>query len=141
MLHIVSSGKFDYWTVIRHIIEKLGRVEHLILATWTTNRPNSEDLIEMLDNGTVGSVCLLIGPYFKTRESAVYSYLFEELTKRGQTLICADNHAKVSVFYTETDAYVIEGSANLTANPRIEQMTISNHRALADFHKEWITNL
>lgn len=141
MLHIVSSGKFDYWTVIRHIIAMLGRVEYLILATWTTNRPNSEDLVAMLDAGTVGGVCLLIGLYFKTREQDVYAYLFDELTKRGQSLICADNHAKIAVIYTETDAYVIEGSANLTANPRIEQMTISNHRELADFHKAWITNL
>lgn len=83
----------------------------------------------------------LTGLYFKVREPDVYSFLAEEFTRRGQKFICADNHAKIAAMFTSGGDICVEGSANFTANPRIEQFTISNDTALANFHKKWIENI
>lgn len=36
---------------------------------------------------------------------------------------------------------MIEGSANFTANPRIEQFIISKSKELFDFHKDWMNEV
>jgi hypothetical protein len=36
---------------------------------------------------------------------------------------------------------VLEGSANLTANPRAEQFILSNHKDLYEFHKGWMEDI
>ena len=38
------------------------------------------------------------------------------------------------------DFYSVEGSANLTNNPRLEQISIYNDESLHRFHKKWITD-
>ena len=39
------------------------------------------------------------------------------------------------------DYIVMEGSANWTANPRLEQFTVTNSRPLYDFHREWMEEM
>lgn len=141
-LHVISSGKFDYWTVIKRIIELLNcPVDEIYLTTWTTKRRYSEDLVDMFDSGKIRKMTFLTGLYFKVRAPDVYSFLAEEFTRRGQKFICADNHAKIAAMFTSGGDICVEGSANFTANPRIEQFTISNDTALANFHKKWIENI
>jgi hypothetical protein len=37
--------------------------------------------------------------------------------------------------------FIIEGSANFTANPRIEQFILSNHVGLFHFHRSWMDKI
>jgi predicted metallo-beta-lactamase superfamily hydrolase len=137
--HIVSNGSFDYWQVVVAIARLLGRpVEAFRASTWTMNRGNVLELLKMIDEGTLREVGFLTGIYFKRRESAVYATLMEGLIKRKQRLRCLENHAKVAVFIAPPHYIVLEGSANFTANPRIEQNMIVNCQELAEFHKAWI---
>lgn len=39
------------------------------------------------------------------------------------------------------DYIVIQGSANFTSNPRIEQFSINNNKILFDFHKNWMDEI
>lgn len=48
---------------------------------------------------------------------------------------------KFAAIFAPVGDICVEGSANFTANPRIEQFTISNDTALANFHKKWIENI
>ena len=50
------------------------------------------------------------------------------------------NHAKVLlVSNAASDTYMTcEGSANLTANPRLEQYVFTNDRTLYEFHRTWM---
>jgi hypothetical protein len=140
--HIVSNGTFDYWQLVVAACRLLARpVATFRGSTWTTNRQNVRELLGMIDNGTLQSVGMLTGLYFKRRETAVYAALLEGLTSRGQKLRCLENHAKVAVLIAPPDFIVIEGSANFTANPRIEQNVVANCQKLAAFHCEWIDTI
>jgi hypothetical protein len=67
--------------------------------------------------------------------------LFEGLKKRGQRMFSNENHSKITLMDNGVDFIVIEGSANFTANPRIEQFTVINSKELYDFHKKWMNEI
>jgi uncharacterized protein YjiS (DUF1127 family) len=121
------------------IAKLIGRpIETFRASTWTMNRQNVRELLAMIDAGTLQDVGFLTGLYFKRRETAVYASLMNGLTARGKRLRCLENHAKVAILIAPPDFIVLEGSANFTENPRIEQNIIANDRRLAEFHREWI---
>lgn len=130
-MHIISNGSFDYWNFCPIIIDLLGgKVKEFFGSTWTLNRQNALELLELYDNGAIGSIGFLTGLYFKRRESAVYATIYEGLRDRGQKYKCLENHSKIMLFTNGIDYIVTEGSANFTANPRIEQNVITNNKEL-----------
>lgn len=141
-LHIVSNGTFDYFTIIPHIIKlSNGFVTDFYFSTWTMSRENVIQIIDLYDRGLLKNVNALTGEYFRTRESKVFSILDESLTHRKQRLFANKNHAKVTLLQINEDYFVIEGSANFTANPRIEQFILSNSKDLFNFHKAWMNEI
>lgn len=83
----------------------------------------------------------MTGDYFRTREAKVYSFFLNELLSRSQKFTSNKNHAKVTLCQIDKNYIVIEGSANFTSNPRIEQFVISNSIELYNFHKEWMNKI
>lgn len=140
-VHIVSAAKFDFWTWVPAMLEWIGRTEALYASTWTLSRTNAVELFELWDAGKIGTASFLTGTYFKRRETAVYSYLLEGIRARGGRYRAFANHAKVMLLGGSGAWLVIEGSANLTANPRLEQYVLSNDRALWEFHRGWMESV
>ena len=141
-LHIVSNGRFDYWHFVPVSIALLGRpAEALYGSTWTMNRANVAELLALFDSGKVKSVAVLTGTYFKRRESSVCNTLTTGLLDRGQRFRAFQNHAKVLLIAAPPDFLTIEGSANFTANPRLEQSVVSNDEALYQFHRSWFEEM
>lgn len=137
--HIISNGNFDYWSMIPIILHMSGmRNATLHASTWTLNRPNAMEMLELLDSKKLAQISLLTGVYFKRRESAVYATIANGLLSRGSRIKCLENHAKVAILSDGIKFFVMEGSANFTANPRIEQNIIAQSRKLYDHHKKWI---
>jgi len=142
-IHVVSANKFDFWTWVPVMVDWIEKADRLYCSTWTTNRANTKNMFELWDAGKIGVSDWLVGLYFKRRETNVYSMLLEGLVKRGGRLKAFETHAKVLLLNNpDHDAwYTIEGSANLTANPRLEQYVITNDKALWEFHREWFEEM
>jgi len=53
---------------------------------------------------------------------------------------CLENHTKVTLLanHERGDYLVLEGSANYTSNPRMEQNIILNDQAVYRFHRDWL---
>lgn len=138
--HIVSNGDFDYWTWIPVMIGYMGRADEYYGSTWTMNRRNVVGMMEMIDRGLIVRAAVVTGLYFKRREPAVYATLFQGLRRRGMRFACLENHTKVTLLanHERGDYLVLEGSANYTANPRIEQNIILNSEAVYRFHQGWL---
>lgn len=140
--HIVGNGRFDYWSLVPVVCGLLATQGIIFYgSTWTLNRDNATELFDLLDRGVLAEATMLTGIFFKRRESSIYAYLLDGLLKRGQRYVAFENHAKVTLLATPTHAITIEGSANFTANPRVEQYVITNDRALHDFHKDWMESM
>lgn len=142
-IHMVSNGRWDYWLLAPRTQELVGQPCEFYGSTWTMNRANVLQLLDLFDRSRFTSATILTGTYFKRRESAVANTLIEGLTARGQRYLAFQNHAKVMLLgFQQSDNWiVIEGSANFTANPRCEQNTVTNDHALYHFHKEWMETM
>lgn len=142
-IHLISNGCYDYFTFIPTILDLIDYADELICSTWTMNRINVESLFKLFDKGQIKKIDIITGLYFKRRESAVYAKLIEGLKKRKQRYKSLKNHAKIILLgnFKSNTYVVIEGSANFTANPRIEQNIITNNKGLYNFHKRWITDI
>jgi intracellular sulfur oxidation DsrE/DsrF family protein len=139
--HIVSNGRFDYFTFLPVILDRIHHITELYGSTWTMNRQNVTDLLEYIDQGRIDRVTVISGLYFKRRETSVYATLLQGLTKRGMCYLSCENHAKVMLLRSADSWYVIEGSANWTANPRIEQNILVNSEQVYLFHRDWMESL
>ena len=140
-LHVVSNGSFDYWNFVPVTLELLKRPAVFYGSTWTMNRSNVLQLLGLYDQKKLTSVTMFSGLYFKRREPAVYTALASGLIDRGQRFLCFENHAKIMLIGAPPDWLVMEGSANFTANPRLEQNTVTNDEELFHFHKDWMEEL
>ncbi len=141
-LHIISNGSFDYFTLVPAVIEMTGsQIEEFYFSTWTMSHNNVIQILDLYDRNYIKNINALTGEYFKTRESTVYNILNLGCEERGQRVVASKNHSKITLLKTEKDFYVIEGSANFTANPRIEQFTLINSEGLFNFHKEWMDSI
>lgn len=139
-IHYITNGKFDYWTFIPILVGLMGGSSETYMSTWTMNRSNALELMDLYDAGKIQNITFITGDYFKKRESVCYALLITELIKRGQKFKAFMNHAKVTCLSNGHDFLVMEGSANYTSNPRIEQTTITNSKELFYFHADWISN-
>jgi hypothetical protein len=141
-LHLVSNGKFDYWMFVPATLALLGRpAEQLYASTWTMSRSNVLDLFRLLDAGQLQTAAVLTGTYFKRRETAVANTLISGLAERGLRYRAFANHAKVLLLAAPPAYLSIEGSANLTSNPRLEQTVVTNDRDLYQFHRAWFEEM
>ena len=141
--HLISNGKYDFWTWIPVLLEEIGYADEFYGSTWTMNRQNCQELLRLFDQARIRKIGFLTGLYFKRRETAVYALLMTGLTERRQRYVCLENHAKVTLLanHKTGDYLTVEGSANYTANPRIEQYCITNDRTVYDFHKAWMEEI
>jgi hypothetical protein len=140
--HTISNGSFDYWSVLSCLIDLCpGPVTEAYVSTWTINHNTCKELFEVLDAGKIKKIWLLSGLYFKKREPAVYARLATGLAERGQRIKCSENHAKVAVLIGNGFTVTMEGSANLTANPRIEQNIVTGSQDVARFHAGWMKEI
>lgn len=137
--HFISNGSFDYWNIVTRMIElhELTKAE-FYGCTWTMNDANVKSLFELIDTGTLRSASVMVGLYFLHREPVVADTLKCGLEDRAQRFKACENHAKVVLLQAGDDWLVFEGSANFTANPRIEQFVLNNDRELYEFHKTWM---
>jgi hypothetical protein len=141
-IHVVSNGSFDYWNFVPVCLDLAGTdAAEFYGSTWTMNRGNAKELLGLYGSGRIKQITLLSGLYFKRRESAVYATIASGLIDRKQRFLCLENHAKVILLRLGDRHIVIEGSANFTANPRIEQNTITDDAGLYQFHKAWMDGL
>lgn len=143
-LHIVSNGRFDYFTLVPHIIDLAGEplVDEFWFSTWTMSHENVVQILNLFDRGIFKKIVGMTGEYFRSREKAVWHILETGMAERGQTLFANKNHSKVTLLrFSGGENIVVEGSANFTANPRIEQFIVTHSPELFEFHRDWMQKL
>jgi len=141
-IHYISSGRFNYYNIIPRILDDdETECNELYFSTWTISHYTINDLLRRYDAGQVGIINGLVGDYLQNRDKALFNYLKVEFEKRNQRYNASKNHAKVVLIKKQNKHYVVEGSANFTANPRIEQFVISDSEMLYQFHKNWMDEI
>ena len=102
---------------------------------------NAVEMLELYDKGKISNIALMTGLYFKRRETAVYATILQGLKKRKQRYAAFKNHAKIILMAAKSNFITIEGSANFTGNPRLEQYVLTNDKILYEFHRHWMESI
>ena len=141
-IHVLSSGDVDALSYLIHLSRQTP-IETLLISSWCMAMPDIEWLRQAIDCGRIGHIDFCLGEIFPSQYPDEYLAV-RDLQNTGQvTLKIARNHAKIiaGVSPDENFHFVIESSANMNTNPRIEQTAIHTSRALYEHYTEFFSEI
>ena len=140
MANVIVSGAFIFGDFIEaYITHHMAKVKRMTISTLSLSQENVDSLQNLLDNGYLDHLDLIISAYFYAHERhALVPYLYEHLDhqNRFQLSVCGSHMKTVHFETTGGKKIVIHGSANLRSSDNIEQFTIEENPALFDFYEE-----
>jgi hypothetical protein len=138
-LHGIISGKYALYELIPALIEHAGNIAELHIATLSFNKQNASDILDLLDEGRIAKMNLIISYYFKSTSPEIYSLLIPQMRERGHKVLAMRNHCKLILAKMENGTkYVIESSANLRSSVNLEQFVLTDDADLYEFHYQWM---
>lgn len=141
--HVVSRGDIDSLSYVRHILAGVSHLDHVLMSTWCIAKNDLTEITTWLDAGKIEQFDLYAGEIFP----GSYGDEYEQYTKMcdlyGCRLIVAKNHSKVTLAANVAENYklVIESSANVNTNPRIEQSAIHHNAELHAFYLDFFSGI
>jgi hypothetical protein len=142
MVHSLLVGRFDLMHLLVCLIDQLGQVDVMKVATLSFNNRNVAEMLTLLDSSRVKKLTLLCSAFFRDHNQGLWEETLEEFRERGQRAAAARSHAKVVTFaFADGRRLTLEGSANLRSNGNREQLLLADGAELHDWHSSWIDAL
>lgn len=138
--HVISYGDVDSLTYLKHIV-KQQKIKYVLITTWCMATADAQEIKECVCRGDLGRADFYVGEIFKSGYRGCLDVLEEICRKTGGRVARVRNHSKIMAFYGERFSGVIESSANVDTNPRIEQTCITINKELADFYKKFFDGM
>jgi hypothetical protein len=138
-VHCLMTGRYDLMHLLVCLIDRLGPVDAMRIATLSYNARNLAEMLRLLDTGAVRKLTLLCSKFFAEHNTELWAETLEEFRDRGQRAAAARSHAKVVSFaFASGRRLTLEGSANLRSNGNREQLLLADGAGLHDWHARWI---
>ena len=132
--HIMSAGDIDLLSAVRFVVEAQP-LEYLSISTWVLAMADAEEIAGWLAKGYVGRVDLYVGERTIEQYDSVRDIMERTLPSHGGRMCASRNHSKVCLMFGRDFDAVLESSANVNTNPRMEQMTLTVDSELAMWYK------
>lgn len=128
----VSKGAWNNHDFLFYWLNRLGPAK-VYLTTWAISEIAMRNLVQFMTDGLIIDLFALFDYRNTSRKPAELAFI-ENNASRIKLAKC---HAKMLVIYTPIPV-VLTGSANMTRNPRLENITVYFGGAAADFHRDII---
>lgn len=140
--HVISHGNIDALSYLRHLLQDT-YFDFVGVSTWCIARPDLEEISAWLDAGRIDRFALYAGEIFRNQYGDEYEMVMRMREDYGVHFAMAKNHSKVTFACNEADGYfvVVESSANVNTNPRIEQACVTASRELFEFYREFFAGI
>lgn len=140
--HVISHGDIDALSYLKHIVNA-GPLTYVSISTWCMAMPDIEEVAGWLDRGLIEVVDWYVGEIFPNQYGDEMARLQKVVQIYGGRLVVARNHSKVMLCANESIGFyaVVESSANVNTNPRIEQAAIHTSHDLYAFYREFFDGL
>ena len=138
--HCISFGDVDALTYMR-VIVKQQKIRYALLSTWCMASEDISEIRSWLERGYIGRCDFYVGEIFKASYFKQYQELIALCKTLGGRVALCRNHAKIMVLFGEHFDAVIESSANVNTNPRIEQACITVNSELANWYKDFFDGI
>jgi hypothetical protein len=136
--HVLSSGDIDVLAFIRHLLAGARWFDFVLSTTWRINRDDLEQVEAWLNAGAIEEFHLLIDQRFGRLAPDEYQLAQHLAATYGGSVTTCLNHSKVTLCgqHASNTWLVIESSANINTNNRLEQTAVHNCQTLFEFYKE-----
>lgn len=143
--HILSTGDVDVLSFTRYLLKGYGHFDSCVMSTWRINTADIEEIARWIDAGLIGEWHLIIDRRFERLAPDSYAAVME-LNKAydgAVTVSMALNHSKLTLLSNaEQDVrLVIESSANVNTNHRLENTAIHADHGLHDFYAKALNGI
>ena len=135
--HVMSRGDIDSLSYVRHVLAGVSHLDHLLMSTWCIAKNDLTEIANWLDSGRVEQFDLYAGEIFPGSYGDEYEQMLAMCENYGARLVIAKNHSKVTLCSVDDYKIVIESSANVNTNPRIEQSALHHNADLHSFYLEF----
>lgn len=133
ILFIETLKSFTAFTFIVYVLRSTEYINHLYIATYSTNDRIINALLRYKNTGKIGSIHIHISETIKFRMPAIYQKLIN-LNKEGVIqLSFAWSHKKVTCMDTTAGYFIVEGSGNYGENAMEEQYIFLQSKKVYDF--------
>lgn len=138
--HCISFGDVDALTYLRCIV-KQQKLKYALVSTWCMASTDIAEIRNWIQRGYIGRCDFYVGEIFKASYYKQYEELNELCRELGGRVAICRNHAKIIVVFGERFDAVVESSANVNTNPRIEQAVITVDSDLAEWYKKFFDSI
>lgn len=137
--HVLSHGDIDALSYLRHALAGVTHFDHVLMSTWCIARADIEEIASWLDAGRIDQFDLYVGEIFPVQYGDAYELMLAMSDTYGCKLVIFKNHSKVTLLHHAADDYrlVVESSANVNTNHRVEQAAIHCSRELHAFYAQF----
>lgn len=130
---IETKKSFTAFTFIVYLMKHAGYVNHLYIATYSTNERIINALLRWRDKGLIGDIHLHISETIKFRMPKIFTRLVELQLDGVISLSFAWSHKKITCLDTASGYYVVEGSGNYGENAMEEQYVFLKNKEVYEF--------
>src|SRR5690606_22943770 len=117
LTQIITQKQLNAFTIILAFIEKYGSIDFLQLMTYTIDEKTLFTLIELLEQGKIKSLQILMTETASFRIPKIYKLLKENFIERKNcNLVFYWVHSKINLIHCGNEKYVIDGSGNYSQN-------------------------
>lgn len=140
--HVISHGNIDALSYLRHLLKPM-YFDYVGVSTWCIARQDLTEIASWLDAGRIDQFALYAGEIFRNQYGDEYEMVQRMREDYGVHFVMAKNHSKVTLCANHAEGYyvVVESSANVNTNPRIEQACVTRSRELFEFYREFFDGL
>ena len=138
--HCISFGDVDALTYLR-VIVKQQKIKYALLSTWCMASEDITEIRSWIEHGYIRRVDFYVGEIFKASYYKQYEGLIALCKELGGRVAICRNHAKIMAIFGECFDAVIESSANVNTNPRIENTVVTVDSELAKFYKDFFDGI
>jgi hypothetical protein len=132
--HVISRGDIDSLSYLRHVLSGVSHLDHVLMSTWCIAKNDLTEITQWLETGRIEQFDLYAGEIFPGSYGDEYEQFMKMCDLYGCRLVIAKNHSKVTLCAVDDYRIVIESSANVNTNPRIEQSALTHNAELHAFY-------
>ena len=130
---IETYKSFTAFAFIVYLMKHTGHVNHLYVATYSTNARVINSILRYREKGWLGSIHFHVSETLKFRMPQVFEHLRQLAADGVIKLTFGWSHKKVACVDTPQGQFVIEGSGNYGENALEEQYVFINSKEVYDF--------
>ncbi len=127
----LSNGSFSVIDVIDYLLETVKNAD-VCISTWVASYASIRHIVDFLEDNRANNFRFLMDKGLKRTRGELYDYI--QKTWPGSIGLIS-NHSKFIIVQNDKYNFVVETSANLNKNNRLENFRITENKEYAEFFR------